>query len=74
MSATRHDLHRPDHDQWDQGGYCNNLVVDDDGTATVCGYRKPLDPEPWVWSGIKGEAIRFDPRPGYSQNREDYES
>lgn len=33
-----------------------------------------LDPEPWVWSGTKGEAISFAPRPGYSQNREDYES
>lgn len=43
MSANRPDLHTPDHDQWDQGGYCNNLVLDDDGTATVCGYRRAHD-------------------------------
>lgn len=43
MSAYRPDLHTPEHDQWDQGGYCNNLVLDDDGCGTVCGYRAPRE-------------------------------
>lgn len=39
MSADRPDLHTAAHDDWDQGGYCNALVVDRDGCGTICGYR-----------------------------------
>lgn len=42
--SDRPDLHTPEHDQWDQGGYCNNLVTDDDGCGTTCGYQKPWEP------------------------------
>lgn len=43
--SDRPELHTADHDQWDQGGYCNNLVIDHDSeTATVCGYRQPRTP------------------------------
>lgn len=42
--SNRPDLHTADHDQWDQGGYCNNLVTDTDGCGTVCGYRQPRQP------------------------------
>lgn len=49
---NRPDKHRPDHDNWDQGGYCNELVTDDDGCGEICGYRTavdgPLDPFPYV--------------------------
>lgn len=48
MSGNRPDLHTSQHDQWDQGGYCNNLVIDDDGSGTVCGYRAPSDHTPSV--------------------------
>lgn len=33
--------HTDAHDDWDQGGYCNTLVQDENGDADVCGYRKP---------------------------------
>jgi hypothetical protein len=39
VSGDRPDLHTAAHDDWDQGGYCNALVVDSDGCGTVCGYR-----------------------------------
>lgn len=43
--TNRPEMHTADHDQWDQGGYCNSLVIDHDGeTATVCGYRQPRVP------------------------------
>lgn len=38
---SRPDLHTPRHDNWDAGGYCNALVLDDEGCGEVCGYRKP---------------------------------
>lgn len=38
---SRPDLHTPDHTMWDQGGYCNNLVTDEDGCGEVCGYQRP---------------------------------
>lgn len=45
MSVDRPELHKPDHDAWDQGGYCNELVLDHDGeSATICGYRTPRAP------------------------------
>lgn len=31
--------HTPDHDTWDAGGYCNELVADAEGYGAVCGYR-----------------------------------
>lgn len=48
--------------------------------AHLRGPQIALDPEPYVWSGTKlrtgikhdGEALEFAPRPGFSQNREDY--
>lgn len=48
--------------------------------AHLRGPQAALDPEPYVWSGTKlrtrikhdGEAVDFDPRPGFSQNKEDY--
>lgn len=40
--TNRPEMHRSTHDAWDQGGYCNALVIDHDGeTATICGYREP---------------------------------
>lgn len=30
-----------EHGDWDQGGYCNRLVVDANGDGDVCGYRRP---------------------------------
>lgn len=42
--ADRADLHTDSHEKWDQGGYCNNLVVDHDGTGVVCGYRETRTP------------------------------
>ena len=42
--SYRPDLHTTGHDQRDQGGYCNNLVLDDDGCGVVCGYRSPHEP------------------------------
>lgn len=33
-------MHTDKHDKWDQGGYCNNMVTDHDGSGTTCGYRK----------------------------------
>lgn len=40
--TNRPEMHRSTHDAWDQGGHCNELVLDHDGeTATVCGYRAP---------------------------------
>jgi len=38
-------LHTDQHDSWDAGGYCNALVLDDEGNGTTCGYRKPLPPK-----------------------------
>lgn len=35
--------HTDAHDDWDQGGYCNALVQDENGDGDICGYRKPLD-------------------------------
>lgn len=37
------DRHTDQHDAWDQGGYCNALVLDENGDGDVCGYRKPTD-------------------------------
>lgn len=36
--SDRPDLHTDDHENFDAGGYCNNLVLDADGTATDCGF------------------------------------
>lgn len=33
--------HTPDHNKWDAGGYCNELVLDENGDAEVCGYIEP---------------------------------
>lgn len=33
--------HTPEHDNWDQGGFCNALVAGPDGCGEVCGYRAP---------------------------------
>lgn len=35
-------LHTAEHDMWDQGGYCNALVTDEDGCGDVCGYQRPV--------------------------------
>ena len=51
-----------------------------DGRPRSVAITLPLDPMPYVWSGTKlrtgirfhGEAVDFDPRPGYSQRIEDY--
>jgi hypothetical protein len=48
--SDRPDLHTPEHDQWDQGGFCNNLVTDDDGCGTTCGYQEP-------WEPLNGEIV-----------------
>lgn len=39
--SDRPDLHTDRHDAWDAGGFCNELVLDRDGSGTVCGYQKP---------------------------------
>ncbi|WP_311245367.1 MULTISPECIES: hypothetical protein [unclassified Microbacterium] len=42
--TDRPEMHTPAHSEWDQGGYCNELVLDHDGeTATTCGYRAPRE-------------------------------
>lgn len=28
------------HGNWDQGGYCNNLLLDENGDGNSCGYQK----------------------------------
>lgn len=33
--------HTDQHDAWDQGGYCNALVADENGDGDTCGYRQP---------------------------------
>ena len=45
--TDRWSKHRPEHNNWDAGGYCNAMVVDDDGCGDVCGYRAPtVEPPP----------------------------
>ena len=36
--SDRPDLHTASHEDFDAGGYCNNLVLDADGSATDCGF------------------------------------
>lgn len=31
-----------EHGNWDSGGYCNTLVLDDEGYGDVCGWREPV--------------------------------
>lgn len=38
--------HTDAHDDWDQGGYCNTLVRDENGDGVVCGYRQGSPPSP----------------------------
>lgn len=40
--ACRPDLHTDAHDKWDAGGHCNELVVEEDGTANECGFVKEV--------------------------------
>jgi hypothetical protein len=61
--TNRPDLHTPEHDQWDQGGYCNNLVTDDDGCGTVCGYRKPREKRPGEVLTPLGAVVRLNALP-----------
>lgn len=37
--ADRPDLHTAQHTNFDAGGYCNELVLDSDQTAAVCGFK-----------------------------------
>lgn len=34
--------HNIEHNSWDAGGYCNELVVDEDGNGDTCNYRQAL--------------------------------
>lgn len=48
--------HSDKHNDWDQGGYCNTLVQDENGDGDICGYRQALSaPAPEV-------SVRVDSR------------
>lgn len=67
---------------------CPAKAAQIDAAYYAAGYPRPsitgapiLDPDPWVTKGTRGLGrsqehwdgpATFDPRPGYSQNREDY--
>lgn len=66
---SRPDLHTPEHTMWDQGGYCNDLVADEDGCGEVCGYQRPIlvrvpaKPQPLppgLFMGERVEQVRPD--------------
>lgn len=51
--------HTDAHDSWDAGGYCNALVVDENGDGDICNYRQPLPvlPSSGVDEGALAEVI-----------------
>lgn len=56
--------HNDTHNQWDAGGYCMVMVIDNNGDGDTCGYRKPaatVTPRPIAFSDIRaGDLIRAE--------------
>lgn len=48
--------HTDAHDNWDAGGYCNALVVDENGDGDICNYRQPLPAPPTDHEKLIAEA------------------
>lgn len=70
-------LHTEDHDAWDLGGYCNEMVMRD-GDADVCSYRRETGAQApawrpegnhWRWSPVLSEwfPCRCDLRDNHGQ-------